>query len=50
MTEEEKKALILKRDEAIQKIKQAEADIYYLQGYAKALDELIEATNEQTSN
>ena len=50
MSDEQKQALILKRDEAIQKIKQLEADIYYLQGYAKALDELIEAKDEQTNN
>lgn len=41
MSEQEKKSLISKRDEAIQKAKQLEADLYFIQGYIKALDEVI---------
>lgn len=48
MDDELKKSLLAKRGEALSQMqkaeaamKQAEADIYYLQGYIKMIDELI---------
>jgi recombinational DNA repair protein RecR len=34
-------ALRAKHAEALEKIKQSEADLYYLQGYLQAIDEII---------
>lgn len=43
--------LISKRDEVLAKIKQAEADLYFLQGYLQSLNDLIEeAKNEPTES
>jgi hypothetical protein len=42
MDEQTRKSLLAKREEATAKLKQAEADIYFLQGYIRALDEQLE--------
>ena len=50
MSEQEKNSLISKRDEAIQKAKQLEADLYFIQGYIKALDEIIAVIPEKDND
>jgi hypothetical protein len=41
MDEQSKQSLLAKREEGVTKLKQAESDLYYLQGYLKAIEDLI---------
>lgn len=42
MNEQMKKSLLSKREEGNQRIRQAEADLYFLQGYQKAVEDMLQ--------
>ena len=41
MDEQTKQTLLAKREEGTSKLKQAEADVYFFQGYLQAINELL---------